>query len=157
MEWRELADAINSDSDYQILRIQSDRKHYERCSIQRAVLHEDLFSVFLRWEAIFDKSRKSWVWESPPNDDGSPVDALDNDVSGKYYKPRSFETSYGNIIRIGEDAIVFPEFLYPIDPIVEVSLKERQTIAENLVYGGVFVLPPSYRIKLYVNQIQSPR
>lgn len=163
-KWQELADEINSGSGYHLLTIGHrvkkntlDRNCYERSAIQRTNLHEGLFSIFLSWQAIYDEIRRGWFWKYSPRDDGNYVNAIDNNIlEYPEYTPSIIETTHGNIIRIGDDIIVYPEYYYPLDPVTKVKLKEKKTIIDDNVHGGIFVLPPSYEVKLYANQIQKP-
>lgn len=174
-QWQELEEVLNSGQEFSMLRIQypffvehpetgqtceiaiPDPHWYERSVIQRATYREGLFSIYVRWTAGFSDMRKAWVWIDPPKQGGAPANASDFDTLGKggpddYPCQASMvETSHGDLLRVGDDTIAFPEYSYRVDPIVEVKCKHG---TDGQIPGGVFILPPDYGVKLFVNQIK---
>lgn len=178
-EWKQLAQLLNAGQEFGWLGIQYPYLHrdpetgqwyefprdalpdahwYERASVERAVYHEGLFTIFFGWEAGFSNKHKAWVWIRPPTEGRQPVNARDFDTlardgySDRPYQPSVVETSHGNLLRVGEDTISFPKYTYRVDPTVEVKSKSSR---DGSVYGGFFLVPPDYRATLSPVQIRS--
>lgn len=178
-EWKQLAQLLNAGQEFSWLEIQypyvyldpetgqwyefprdalPDAYWYERAIVRRAEYHEGLFTIFFGWEAGFSQERKAWVWIRSPTESGEPVNARDFDTlakdgySDRPYQPSLLETSHGDLLRVGEDTISFPEYRYRVDPLIEVKYNGS---LDGSVYGGLFLVPPDYRAKLFVNQIKS--
>lgn len=165
-QWSQLKSLLNAGDDFHLLVIQYPLGYdlrlaswYERSKIKRASFHEleGLFSIFLQWEAVFSEQHKKWIWEYPPAANGNPVNARDFNVLQKAsefapypYQPSVVKTSHGDLLRVGEDTVVYPEYHYRADPLADVKSKES---ADGLIYGGVFILPSDYKVKLLEDQI----
>ena len=104
MNWQELANMINARNDYQLLQIgwldgmekHAAYMHYERSLIQRVVFHENLFSVYLAWEAYLDPFLNLWFFHNPPKDNGESVQIIDANVTN--IQPLMLEMLYGKTI-----------------------------------------------------------
>ncbi len=137
-----------------------DAHWYERAVIRSAAYDnpQRIFTIFFSWEAGFSDLRKAWIWTQPPNENGEPVNAIDFDtLSGggidgdRPYQPSVLQTTHGDLLRVGEDTISFPEYSYRVDPLVDVKYKGR---LDGQTYGGLFIVPPDYQVKLWTNQIR---
>ena len=177
-QWQQLEGLLNSDQQFSWLGIQypylmchpdtgqwyelpryavPDAHWYERAAVQRANYHEGLFSVFFAWQAGFSNQQNAWVWIQPPSENGEPVNAVDFNTlaaSGSFgfpYEPSVLETSHGNLLRVGDDTICYPEYSYCVDPIVKVKLKGSR---DSSISGGLFLVPPDYRVELSPHQVR---
>lgn len=172
-QWQQLEELLDSGQEFHLLQIQypyfyyhdgqwyqipgnmlPDPHWYERAAIQRATYHEGMFSIFLAWEAGFSGKRMEWVWIYPPNGNEQPVNARDfNTLAKKDWVPDIVKTSHGDLLRIEGDTIAFPEYSYHVDPLVKNV--RRKDGRDGQTDGGLFIVPPDYQVKLYVNQIRS--
>lgn len=88
MNWQELANQINATHGYHLITINFMPElrgvafqHYQRASILRVVLHENLFSIHLGWQAIFHPFSSRWLWIDPPKAHGVSVQIIDGDIT----------------------------------------------------------------------------
>ncbi len=104
MNWQELANLVNARNDYQLLQIgwldgwkHDAFMHYQRALIQRVVFHENLFSIYLAWEAFLDPFTNLWLFSNPPRQGGKEsAQIIDSNVSN--IQPLVLEMPYGKTI-----------------------------------------------------------
>lgn len=174
--WQQLTGLLNSGPEFHLLRIQypylvndlesgcmyeiprsalPDPHWYVRAAIQRTTYGVRKFSIHFSWEAGFSDKRKEWVWIDPPEVNGESVSGwsfIQEEDEDEDYYPYVVETSHGDLLRLGEDTIAYPEYSYHVDPLVDVRRKDGR---DGQTDGGLFIVPPDYRVKLFVNQIRS--
>lgn len=160
--WQQLADGINARAGYHLLKVgfcaatqAHPRTAYRRMAIQRALLHEGLLSIFLSWEAVFHDAWRCWVWETPPSDDGAPINVIDNDIEELAEFPIIHKTPHGTITEVGCDTFCHPVFSVPLDPLVPAGFDVLGGLPDgSSLEGGVYMLPPDFGLQLHVNSIQ---
>lgn len=159
MNWQELADMINSEKGHQLLQIGwiDEMEHvaymqYQRALIQRVVFHENLFSIYLAWEAFLDPFTNIWILTNCPKDDNdkNPVQIIDSNVTS--IQPLVMEMPYGKKIiriryRMHQGLLVTTE----IDPL-SIDLDKtagipkityKQGPEHNIMETGSWIIPPN--------------
>jgi len=118
MDFKELAQKIGTQNGCFLYEIgflpESKRAYmfYKQSLIQKAVFHEDLFSLYLAWTAILSPFDNSWIWFNRPTENGGPAQIYDVDVSGISPMPDdeneliirvSYRLSQGDLVHIDLD------------------------------------------------------
>ena len=128
------------------------RIRYHRASIKRASFHENLFSIFLEWEATFEPFLNYWFWTCRPRKDGAPIQVIDIDTTR--VNCLTEEHRYGIIVKISSN-IWRGNMLNcehnPIDESFMGFIGQRI----NQIKEGRWVIPPTSKgFKLNVENIQ---
>ncbi len=150
MTWQELADLINEIPGYQYLTISpiledengvqvSKYHYYQRGSIHRAHFHENLFSLILDWDAIFEPFLNHWVWLHPPKKDSSSSDALYFDISHGGILVE--ERKYGKVFFIHNNIWHGNMVRYDANPVTQEAFTQIGPSITQII-NGTWIIPP---------------
>lgn len=79
MTWQELVNQINTVSGHQLMSVGGflmEHRIYSRGQIRWAAYHEDLFTMLLAWQAMYDPWHNEWLWLRPPQENNQPVQTI---------------------------------------------------------------------------------
>ncbi len=143
MNWQDLANTVNSTPGHQLLTIEFENgdpigiMRYQRSLIQRVAYHEDLFSIFLQWEAFFSPFDNQWIWGNPPNKNGECVQIIDLNVEKA--TPETNETSGISLVY----HVIWRGLPNGFDVDPKTNAIRNQGTTLNFMETGKWIIPPS--------------